>query len=91
MEAEEFIEELTGEDAELIDYENKVLVLWVDYSEFEGMNENVGLQELCEDISQTLGITILALPNEIEAMEAAGLEELKQKLDALSENVAEQL
>ena len=91
MEPEEFIESLTGEDAELIDYENKVLILWVDYSKYEGVNENVELQELCEDISSTLGVSVLALPDKIEKIESAGLERLNEKLGKLKDNIEDQL
>lgn len=91
MEPENLIEEITGEDAELIDYESKVLVLWVDYSQYQGVNENVGLQELCEDISQTLGVTVLALPDDVEDLEAVGAEELKGKLEAVVNNIKDQL
>lgn len=91
MEPEEFVDKITEEDAELVDYENKVLVLWVDYSKYESVQDNVGLQELCEDISQTLGVSILALPSDISGIESSGLEELKQKLDAISENIANRL
>lgn len=91
MEPEEFIETLTDEDAELIDYENKVLILWVDYSKYEGINENVELQELCEDISSTLGVSVLALPDKIEKIESAGLERLNEKLGKLKDNIEDQL
>jgi len=91
MEPEEFIETLTDEDAELIDYENKVLILWVDYSKYEGVNENVELQELCEDISSTLGVSVLALPDKIEKIESAGLERLNEKLGKLKDSIEDQL
>lgn len=91
MEPEEFIETLTDEDAELIDYENKVLILWVDYSKYEGVNENVELQELCEDISSTLGVSVLALPDKIEKIESAGLERLNEKLGKLKNSIEDQL
>lgn len=88
MEPEEFLEEIS-DDAKVLDTEDKVLVLWVDYSKYRGMDEYVDLEELIEDISHTLDVSVLALPNKVDDMESAGLEELSEKLEALQNRVDE--
>lgn len=91
MEPEEFLEEIQ-DDAKVVETtEDKVLVLWVDYSKYNGMNEQVELEELIEDISHSFDISVLALPAKVDDMESAGLEKLSNKLEALQKRIDELL